>query len=64
MGISRESLGHIRSILRKLDDSIDDARERRLAEAHERHARHETARPRSQDEPARLRDEDLDRRIG
>lgn len=30
MGISRESLGQIRNILRKLDDSIDSVREKRL----------------------------------
>lgn len=32
MGISRESLGQIRDILRKLDNSIDSAREKRLKE--------------------------------
>lgn len=32
MGISRESFGQIRDILRKLDDSIDSVREKRLEE--------------------------------
>lgn len=39
MGISRESLGQIRNILRKLDDSIDTMREKRLQD-NERRQRH------------------------
>ena len=37
MGISRESFGQIRDILRKLDNSIDSAREKRLKENEHRH---------------------------
>ncbi len=37
MGISRDSLGQIRNILRKLDNSIDSAREKRLKENEHRH---------------------------
>lgn len=39
MGISRDSFGQIRDILRKLDNSIDSAREKRLKENEHRHAR-------------------------
>jgi hypothetical protein len=38
MGISRESFGQIRDILRKLDNSIDSAREKRLKENEHRHS--------------------------
>lgn len=64
MGISRESLGQIRDILRKLDHSIDSAREKRLSENERRHGEH------SEDllDPAERAhcDEinELDRRIG
>jgi len=37
MGISRESFGQIRDILRKLDHSIDTAREKRLQENERAH---------------------------
>lgn len=38
MGISHESSGQIRDILRKLDRSIDTAREKRLQENAQQHA--------------------------
>lgn len=48
MGISRESLGQIRNILRKLDDSIDTVREKRLQdnERRQRHLHSEDSTPR------------------
>lgn len=39
MGISRDSFGQIRDILRKLDNSIDSVREKRLQENEHRHGR-------------------------
>ena len=64
MGISRESFGQIRDILRKLDNSIDSAREKRLKESERR--REERARLRSsENEDHSPRGEHgLDQRIG
>jgi len=63
MGISRESLGQIRNIIRKLDDSIDTMREQRLSDNERRLAGHDQPSERSDEDDTR-RAHDLDRRIG
>lgn len=65
MGISRDSLGQIRDILRKLDHSIDSAREKRLSENQRRLADRDSDRRQQNEDPNRAgRSSDLDQRIG
>ncbi len=64
MGISRDSLGQIRDILRKLDHSIDSAREKRLSENQRRLADRDADRRQHEDQNRAGRSSDLDQRIG